>query len=249
MKKQKAIIVDDEESARNIMYNLMQLYKNEIEIVAMCEDVEEAVNSIKLHQPDLVFLDIEMPNYSGLEIVSFFNQINFEIIFVTAYHHYAIKAFEVAALGYLLKPIETDKLAVCIKNYLENVNKEQDALNYQILKESLNNKKVQKIIVSHQNSQKALALDKVIAIEANEAYTHIIDNEGYKYTLSKNLKYFETLLEENNEFMRVHKSWIVNRNFIISYSNADYALYLQNNLEAKLSKYKKAEFDEWYKGK
>ena len=76
MKKQKAIIVDDEESARNILYNLMQLYKNEIEIVAMCEDVEDAVKSINQHKPDLVFLDIEMPNYSGLEIVSFFYQNN-----------------------------------------------------------------------------------------------------------------------------------------------------------------------------
>ncbi len=247
MKKQKAIIVDDEESARNILYNLMQLYKNEIEIVAMCEDVEDAVKSINQHKPDLVFLDIEMPNYSGLEIVSFFNQINFEIIFVTAYHHYAIKAFEVAAMGYLLKPIETDKLRTCIQNYLAKANKDQDALNYQVLKESLNSNKVQKIIVSHQNSQKALALDNVIAIEASEAYTHIIDKDGNKYTMSKNLKYFETLLEENTEFMRVHKSWIVNRNYIISYSNAEYIIYLLNNLEAKLSKYKKADFDAWFK--
>lgn len=81
----KAIIVDDEESARNILFNLLQSYAEDIEIMALCEDVVNAVQSINQHQPDVVFLDIEMPNYSGLELVSFFQEINFQIIFVTAY--------------------------------------------------------------------------------------------------------------------------------------------------------------------
>jgi two-component system, LytTR family, response regulator len=108
---------------------------------------------------------------------------------------------------------------------------------------------VQKMIVNYLGNQKAVLLSDVIAIEASEAYSVIHDKNGMQYTMSKNLKYFESLLEDNNGFMRVHKSWIVNNTHITQVSNADYTIFLSNQLEAKLSKYKKAEFDEWYKGK
>ncbi len=245
--KLKAIIVDDEESARNILYNLLQPYKTDIEIMALCENVESAVDVIKKHQPNVVFLDIEMPNYSGLELVSFFENINFEIIFVTAYNHFAVKAFELSAFDYLLKPIELARLDTSIKNFIQKANKEKDALNYQILKESLSGKMAQKMIVNVQGNQKTLALSDIIAIEANEAYTVIYDINKQQYTMSKNLKHFETLFAENNYFFRVHKSWIVNSQYILHISNAEYTIFLQNNIQAKLSKYKKAEFDEWYK--
>lgn len=247
--KLKAVIVDDEESARNILYNLLQSYKNELEIVAVCENVEKAVKEINIHQPDVVFLDIEMPNYSGLELVSFFKEIKFDIVFVTAYQHFAVKAFEISAFDYLLKPIELSRLDNSIKNLIGKKNKEKDALNYQVLKESLTQKSVKKMIVNHQGNQKAVMLSDVIAIEANEAYAVIYDINGNHYIMSKNLKHFETLLEENKEFMRVHKSWIVNNHHIIQVSNSDLSIKLSNSIEAKLSKYKKAEFDDWYRGK
>jgi two-component system LytT family response regulator len=245
--KINAIIVDDEESARNILNNLLQVYNNDLEVKALCVDVESAVEAINKHQPDVVFLDIEMPNYSGLELVSFFTDINFDIIFVTAYNHFAVRAFEVAAFDYLLKPIELSRLDQCIKNLIEKNNKNKDALNYQILKESLSQKSVQKMVVTHQGNQKAISLSDVIAIEANEAYTLVLDKNGNKYIISKNLKHFEVLLADNHEFFRVHKSWMVNYHHIIKYSNSDYTIYLSNNVEARLSKYKKAEFDGWYK--
>lgn len=244
----RAIVVDDEESARNILYNLLQNHKSDIEVISLCENVEQAVVQIKNLKPDVVFLDIEMPNYSGLELVSFFNYVFFDIVFVTAYQNFAVKAFEIAAFDYLLKPIELSRLENTIANLKEKRNKEIDALNYQVLKESLSHKKVQKMVVQHLGAQKALHFSDVIAIEANESYSIIHEIGGMQYTMSKNLKYFETLLEENSEFMRVHKSWIVNYHHILKYSNADYSIYLSNNILAKLSKYKKAEFDIWYKG-
>jgi two-component system LytT family response regulator len=108
--KIKAIIVDDEESARDVLQNLLLLFCPNVEVVAKCENVLKAVDAINKEQPDLVFLDIEMPNYAGYEIVNFFDKINFEIIFVTAYDQYAVRAFEVAAIDYLLKPIDIDRL-------------------------------------------------------------------------------------------------------------------------------------------
>ncbi|MES2618742.1 MAG: response regulator [Bacteroidota bacterium] len=246
--KLKAIIVDDEESARNILYNLLQQYKTEIEVLALCNNVENAVEAINKFTPDVVFLDIEMPNYSGLELVSFFKQINFEIIFVTAYNHFAVKAFELAAFDYLLKPIELTRLDAAVKKLINRKYTDSAALNYQILKESLNkDSNGQKMIVNHHGNQKAIALTDIVAIEANEAYTVIIDINNDKYTVSKNLKYFETLLAENNNFFRAHKSWMVNGQHISHISNAKYTIILKNNVQAKLSKYKKAEFDQWYK--
>lgn len=246
MKKIRTIIVDDEESARNILFNLLQPYREEIEVIEQCDNVESAVECIRRMQPDLVFLDIEMPNYSGLELVNFFDEIHFDIIFVTAYHQFALKAFEISAFDYLLKPIEIQRLDLAIKKYIAKSSKLLEALNYKVLKESLTQNNITKLIVSQQGIQKAVLLSDIIAIQANEAYSTIYDINGQQYTMSKNLKYFEQQFADNREFFRVHKSWMVNHHYIQNYSNADYSIFLSLNLEAKLSKYKKAEFDQWY---
>jgi len=237
--------VDDEESARNILSSLLKIYEN-IEVVDTCEDVKSAVESINKYKPDVVFLDIEMPNYSGLELITFFDEVDFDIVFVTAYNHFAIKAFEISAFDYLLKPIELGRLDFAIKNLTEKHKRDTDALNYQILKESLNQKTIQKMVVPHMGQQRALQLNDIVAIEANEAYSVIYEVGGARYTVSKNLKHFDNLLSDNNEFFRVHKSWIVNYSHIKQYSYTENTITLSNNIEAKISKYKKAEFDEWF---
>ena len=107
----RSIIVDDEESARDVLSALLHRYHSEIEVIDKCTNVEEAVSSIKKYNPELIFLDIEMPRFAGYEILNFFENVDFKIIFVTAYDQYAIKAFELAALDYLLKPIDPDRLA------------------------------------------------------------------------------------------------------------------------------------------
>ncbi len=106
MEKLKAIITDDEQSAQEVLETLLLKYCPNIEIVAICNNLTETVDAIRMNKPDVVFLDIEMPEYAGYEIVNFFDKIDFHIVFVTAYHQYAVKAFEISALDYLLKPIE-----------------------------------------------------------------------------------------------------------------------------------------------
>ena len=101
MKKIRAILVDDEEGARDVLENLLLRFCPDVELIAKCENVLKAVDVINKEQTDLVFLDIEMPNYSGFEIVTFFKDINFEIIFVTAYDQYALEAFKVNSIHYL----------------------------------------------------------------------------------------------------------------------------------------------------
>jgi two-component system LytT family response regulator len=172
--------------------------------------------------------------------------IHFDIIFITAYHQFALKAFEISAFDYLLKPIEIVRLDQAITKYIAKSSKLLEPINYKVLKESLAHNSISKLIVSQQGSQKAVLLSDIIAIQANEAYTTIYDIHGQQYTMSKNLKYFEQQFADNHEFFRVHKSWMINYHHILQYSNADYTIHLSLDLEAKLSKYKKAEFDSWY---
>lgn len=110
MEQLRAILVDDEENARDVLESLLNRFCPEVKLLAKCTNVNEPVTEINNLKPDLVFVDIEMPNYSGLELVKFFDKVNFHIVFVTAYDNYALKAFEVSAIDYLLKPIDIDRL-------------------------------------------------------------------------------------------------------------------------------------------
>lgn len=242
-KKFKAILIDDERSARNILARLLELHCKEIEVIDSCKDLEEGVLSIKQHQPDLVFLDIEMPNYAGYEIGSFFEKIGFEIIFVTAYDSYAIKAFEMSALDYLLKPIDIDRLKFAVQKFVSEKQKADASINYQVLLESLSEDKQQKIVVQVKGGQKAIALKDIVALEASSAYCtiHTVDEGSFLY--SKHLKYFEDLLEDEKNFIRTHKSWIINSDYLEQYSKSKFTIQLNNGIEAKLSKYKKEAFE------
>lgn len=238
----EAILVDDEVSARSILSNLILNYCPQIKIVDKCENVEQAVLSIKRHQPDLVFLDIEMPNYAGYEITSFFKAINFEIIFITAYDHYAVKAFQVSAVDYVLKPIDINRLKEAVSKFISKQSIKDSSINYELLIESLKEDKIKKIIVPYQGNQKIIALEDIIALEANEAYC-FIHTVKQKYIVSKNLKHFENLFNQNTNFFRTHKSWIINLDFLKNYSKSKLLLELDQHINAKLSKYKKAQFE------
>jgi two-component system LytT family response regulator len=240
--KIKAILVDDEESARNVLTNLLTRFCPQIEIVQTCSNVMSAVEEIKKLQPDVVFLDIEMPNYAGYELVSFFEEVNFEIIFVTAYDKYAIKAFEISAVDYLLKPIEIDRLKQAVERLITKTNLKNSSKNLTALKENLKSDVVSKIVVRKNDGQEIVAIDDIIAIEAQEAYSSIFTNNG-NFLMSKNLKHFETLLENNTHFFRSHKSWIINLKKVQSFSKSTSEIQLESGLLAKLSKYKIAEFE------
>lgn len=243
MNKIKAILVDDEESARDVLENLLRRFCPEVELLDKCNNVEQAVKSIHLHQPNLVFLDIEMPNYAGYELVDFFTEVDFEIIFVTAYDQYAIKAFEVSAVDYLLKPIEIDRLKESVSRVSNKFDKQQNKVRIDHLKETLNNSTIQSILASKNGNQYIVNINDIIAIEAQESYSSI-HTKTERYVMSKNLKHFERMLSEHSNFIRSHKSWIINVNYIEHYSKSDLVIKLESDILAKLSKYKKTEFEE-----
>lgn len=241
--KLRAILVDDEESARDVLENLLSRFCPEIELLAKCENLTKAVEAINLYKPDLVFSDIEMPNYAGYEIVNFFKEINFDIIFVTAYDQYAIRAFEVAAIDYLLKPIDIERLKISVKRVQEKRHSNQQNERLSVLSNTLESKQLKNLIITDKGQQNIISIDTIVAIEAQESYCMIHTTDKRKFVASKNLKHFETVLEELPQFFRVHKSWLVNKNYIQNYSKSDLSIKLSNGLTTKLSKYKKAEFE------
>lgn len=234
--------MDDEESARDVLENLLKRFCPNVELLAKCNNVEQAVQSIQLHQPQLVFLDIEMPNYAGFEIVRFFEEIHFEIVFVTAYDHYAIRAFEVSAVDYLLKPIDIDRLKAAVEKVQASFDIKQAVQRINFLSKSLETKELSSIILNDKGYQYVVELKDIIAIEAHESYSTVHTTQK-KYLASKNLKHFERMLAESPDFFRVHKSWMVNKTHILNYSKSDLSINLNGEIQAKLSKYKKEEFE------
>lgn len=245
----KAIIVDDEERARDVLGNLLTRFCANVEVVASCENLITAIEAIKIHKPDVVFLDIEMPQYAGYEIVDFFDEINptaigYEIVFTTAYEQYAIKAFEVAAIDYLLKPIDIERLRMSVDRINSKLNNKLQTAQFEVLKTQLESNEIQQIVVPYKNNQLILQVTEIIAFEASESYT-TVHTAQKSMLVSKNLKHFETIFENSQQFIRTHKSWLINPLFIEQYCKAEAQIKLRNNIIAKLSRYKKNEFEEF----
>lgn len=238
----KAILVDDERSARDVLESLLSRFCPSVEILEKHENLPDAVRAVKLRNPDIVFLDIEMPHYAGHEILSFFDEIDFEIIFVTAYDSYAVKAFEVAAVDYLLKPVDIDRLQEAVQKATEKIKSKSVSREYKVLAESLRSDRVHNIVITEAGDQHVVPVADIVAIEAQESYSTVITAERI-YTASKNLKHFERLLADNPNFFRSHKSWIINRDFLMKYNKTSGDIQLAHDVVAKLSKYRKEEFE------
>lgn len=240
MNKIKALIVDDEEAARDILSSLLYRNSTSFEAIETCESVPEAVARIKSFQPDVVFLDVQMPEYAGYEIIDFFEEIPFEIIFITAFDKYAIKAFELSAVDYLVKPIERNRLDKALEKLTEKLKQKTDAENYQVLLESVRDKELGKIIISElrdgQIQKHILLLKDIVAFEALRAYTHLYLADGTSMVVSRNIKQMEDRLPMNDRFFRSHRSWIVNLDHVQSFNLGSGELSMTRNIVAKLSK-------------
>lgn len=206
----KAIIIDDESKARDLLELLIHESGRAIKVVAKCADMIQGLAAIKEHQPDVVFLDIEMPEISGLQLLEYIPNPNFEIIFATAYDQYAIKAFELSALDYLLKPIDEDKLALSIDRLGKKVDLRNRLLTYE--QNQQEGEPVKICIPSSQKDYDIVLVKDIVAVEASRNYS-IIHTTEQKFTLSKSLSYFVDQYLPIKGFMRTHRSWVVNLNY------------------------------------
>lgn len=215
--KLKVIAVDDDANARSVLRAMMTEWAAEkVEWLGEAENVPEAVRVIQKTQPDLVFLDIEMPGYSGLQLLEFFNpeDINFRIVFCTAFSEYALQAFRMSAIDYILKPVQWADVERAIDKMHTEWTKEQ-LIN---LRENLKvEKKQQKIALPVSDGFLFLPISKISYIEASGAYSEIHDAEGKKIIVSKKIKDFEEFLLDDPRFIRPHRSFIINIEFVKRY--------------------------------
>lgn len=213
MIKLNAILVEDEETSREILRNYLAKYCPNIVLKGEAANVDEALVLIRNNDLDVVFLDVEMPYGNAFDLLDKVGDRQFETIFVTAYNNYAIDALNAHASYYLLKPISIDKLIEAV-DYVQEIKQKENSLQNAILK-PLQTQVVGKITIPLQNGFEVLQMENILYCQADDNYTQIHLKVG-KRLVSKTLKYFEDSLV-NNGFVRVHKSYLVNVNEITEY--------------------------------
>jgi two-component system, LytTR family, response regulator len=229
-----AIIVDDELNARLALRGILEENFHDVNILDECQNVPDAVISIQKNKPEVVFLDISMPGYSGLELFDFFeDDINFNVIFVTAYNEYAINAFEKSAVDYILKPVRITALERALKRVKEARTK------IDVLRENMESTSSKKIALSTGDGLIFLRLDGIIYLKADGSYTHFITRDGEKITVSKKISEFEKL-EKMGTFLRIHRSQMINYNCVKKILKQDGgSVVMENGAELSISSEKK----------
>ncbi|MDM8004245.1 MAG: LytTR family DNA-binding domain-containing protein [Bacteroidota bacterium] len=245
----RAVIIDDEKLARDVIFNYLNEYCPDIEVVAQASSVKTALSAIQKTTPDLVFLDIEMPDGTGFDLLNRFEKIDFKIIFVTAYSEYAIKAFRFSAIDYLLKPVKIDELIDAVARVRSAGT---TGISTEIISSLLNNlrsssPKQSTLIIPNIRGFEVLRVSEIIMCQADGYCTNFHLSGNRKVVSSKNLKHFDGLLEDQN-FLRVHHSYLVNLDHITGYTRQGEIL-LSEGMKAFLGDSYKNEFVRRFTGR
>jgi len=214
----KALIIEDEEASRLTLRNYLKEYCPFVELLGEASNIKEGYDLIQKHQPNLVFLDIEMPFGNAFDLLDQFNEVPFETIFVTAYSNYAIQAINLSSCAYLLKPVDIDELIDAVKKVREHLQQQSNIKKANILLENLSieNKQLKKIVLPTMEGFDVVQLKDVVHLQANDNLTDFHLLGGRKKTVCKTLKFYEHTLSDF-DFVRVHKSHIINMNYVDAY--------------------------------
>lgn len=237
------IIIDDEAKGRMALREKLLAYCPQTIILAEAANGQEALTLIQIHQPQLIFLDIEMPRMNGFEMLNELPEKNFHIIFTTAYDQYAIKAIKYAAFDYLLKPIDIEELKTAIEKIdtKENIQTKKQVELLQLNMQQPKNK-LHKLAIPTLEGLLFYDISDIVHLEANSNYTNIYFTNKKKITASKTLKEFEELLPEDI-FFRTHHSYLINLNYIKRYIKGDGGqIEMTNGTFVDVARRKKDEF-------
>lgn len=242
--KLKTILVEDEAISRDILRNYIAKYCPNITLLDEASNIQEAEELIKKHDLDLVFLDVEMPFGNAFDLLDKIEEKSFEVVFVTAYDHYAIEALNHQATYYLLKPISIDELIKAVA-IVSEIKEKELALENTVLKPKITTVNG-KITIPSQEGFEVININEILFCKADDNYTELYF-ENTKKLVSKTLKYFDDILKENS-FVRVHKSYLVNVNEIVKYKKGKGgSIVLSNGKEIIVSSSKKANLLSYFK--
>lgn len=236
----RCVIVEDEEMARNVLKSLLAQYCPDVMVCAEADDVISGKNMIETFRPDLVFLDIEMPGGSGFKLLTSIENKDFEVIFITAYEQFAIKAIRHDALDYILKPIDPKELVAAVEKVNEAKYKKTLKKQYDNLLKNLDPEQlvVRKISLSTADKIHLIDVDDIIRCESDNYYTIIFFKDGTSLMVSKTLKDMEQKLEEY-DFVRTHKSHLVNMRCIMNFIKDEMMVVMTDGTKVPVSKRKK----------
>jgi len=239
----KAVIIDDEEDSRKILANYLAKYCVDIEVCGFGESVATGNEVIKKHNPDVVFLDIEMPYGNGFDLLDSIKEITFETVFVTAFDHYAIQALNQSAAYYLLKPISIDELI----NAVNKIRTERSEANYtrhsNVLLDNIRTPVNQKIMLPTMEGFEIVTINTILYCEAADNFTRFyLEGVANPLLICKTLKYFEEILKEHR-FLRIHRSHLINPDYVIRYTKGKGgSVTMKNNKELEMSAEKRQQF-------
>jgi two-component system LytT family response regulator len=217
----KALLVDDETNNLENLRILIEKYCPEVQVIAEATSMQLGLAAFHLHQPELIFLDIEMPGGSGFEMLDQIKQYSFEVIFVTAFDHYSLKAIKYSALDYLLKPLDIIDLKIAVQKALLRLSHQAFHQQLEVLLSHVNpSNKSTKIALPSSERIDFVEVNEICYCQGESNYTHVKVGSNPPILVAKTLKEFESLLQEHR-FFRTHQSWLINLNFVVSFVRKD----------------------------
>lgn len=236
----RAIIIDDEVNNQELISNLLRSYADNIQVVALANSVDTAFKAINEHHPDLIFLDIQMPDGTGFDLLKKFEKISFKIIFVTAHQEFAIEAFKYSALDYLLKPLSPANLIEAVKKVEESISSEDLNIKLKTLLGNITEpgKNKKKIVLKTMERIYSVDINDIIRFESDGGYTKVYLVDGKRIMVSRTMKEFDDLLVDA-EFLRVHHSHLINMNHLFCFEKAEGHVVMKDESIVPVSNRKK----------
>lgn len=231
----KALIIDDEQRTRELIAKMIESFDLDIETYPVGENVQSGLAVIESVKPDIVFLDIQMPDGTGFDLLKQVKNKQFEVIFITAHEEFAIKAIKFSALDYILKPVDPEELRAAVERALEAMKEPKHEPQFEALQNNIQPNQKRRLVLKTQESVHVVDLDQIIRCEADRNYTSFFLTEGRKILVSRTLKDYETLLS-GYSFLRVQQSHLINLNYVDRYDKGNGgAVVMKDGSEVPLS--------------
>lgn len=238
----KVLIIDDENRTRELIAKMIDSFGLDVKAIPEGENVQSGIEAIQKNQPDIVFIDIQMPDGTGFDVLRSIENKNFEVIFITAHEEFAIKAIKFSALDYLLKPVDTNELRSALEKALVRLADNAEPHQFEALQKNILPNEKRRLVLKTQESVHVVELDQIIRCEADRNYTSFFLRDDKKILVSKTLKEYEILLTGYN-FLRVQQSHLININYVDRYDKKNGgAVVMKNGAEVPLSPAKRELF-------